>query len=273
MERLVAMKLVQTRTSAWDFLFPKGTDGWYRPVRTVMGQVVDNVAPKLGNLAPLGMRLATSRYLLRSLFLLLSLGFVSGSAVAGSNVRNPAIASVGPGQPFAIADFDGDHRPDSASIQAGPNSSGGTNYWIQLRLSAFGRQSIRLVALTGGLRIEARDVNGDNAIDLVLTTAWLREPVAILLNDGHGGFSQAEPISFPGAFSESRTNWISDSNLEPESVGIAPRPGANSCTEAKDLPHKRPSADLNSPSNAGFLPGSFLISHAGRAPPSEVPSL
>src|SRR5271170_3994083 len=66
---------------------------------------------------------------------------------------------------------------------------GRTNYSVQLHLSSVGQHSIQLVAPAGGLQIEARDVNGDDAIDLVLTTAWLKQPVAIFLNDGHGSFS------------------------------------------------------------------------------------
>src|SRR5215469_1885540 len=48
------------------------------------------------------------------------------------------------GSQVAIADLDGDIRPDFATVGAGLDRSGNTNYWIQLQLSAAGRQSIRL---------------------------------------------------------------------------------------------------------------------------------
>jgi len=38
--------------------------------------------------------------------------------------------------------------------------------------------------------IEARDVNGDYPADLIGSTAWHRQPVTMLLNDGHGSFSK-----------------------------------------------------------------------------------
>jgi hypothetical protein len=169
-----------------------------------------------------------------------------------------------------IADFDGDLRSDLASVQSGLTSYGTTDYCIQLQLTAAGHQSIRLFAPAGGLRIEARDVNGDHAVDLVLATAWSNQPVAIFLNDGHGSFSRVEPTAFPGAFSDSKTNLASDSNLAKDTVGVPPQSGAGIHTEEKDLIHEVSKAELIPPSSVGFPVSPFLISHAGRAPPLEV---
>jgi hypothetical protein len=234
-------------------------------------QVVNNFAPKFGLLKVLRDSLATRRYLLfRSALLLLFLALV-GSATAGQDVQNPSLTSVGPGPQFAIADFDGDLRPDLASIQAGSNRFGATDYWIQLQLSAAGRQSIRVVAPAGGLWIEARDVNGDHAVDLVLTTAWFRQPIAILLNDGHGNFSRAEPSAFPDAFNGSTANWASASDQATEAVGVPPQSGAGVCPETRAHLIVQSHADSIPLSSTRFLHNSFLISHAGRAPPYEVP--
>jgi hypothetical protein len=204
--------------------------------------------------------------------LLLLFGFIGCGAAAGEDVRNESVTSVGPGPQFAIADFDGDLRPDIASVQVGSNGSGSTDYWIQLQLSAGGRQFIRVVAPTGGLLIEARDVNGDHAVDLVLATAWFRQPVAIFLNDGHGNFSRVEPAVFPAAFSESAANWASAFDQAAEAAGLPPRSRTGICPEARALPSVRSHTDSIPRSSAGFLLDSFLVSHAGRAPPSEVPN-
>ena len=221
--------------------------------------------------------LKDSRWAKRSLFLwafsLLLFAFAGSNAARAGEVHSETAAAPGPGLQFAIADFDGDRRPDVASIEAGQGTSGTTSYWIQLQLSAAGRQSIRLFAPAGGLRIEARDVNGDHAVDLVFTTAWLRQPVAILLNDGHGVFSRAEPTAFPGAFSETRTNWVSGTNLASDIVGVPPQSGAGIDAEEKDSLHERSPAGLVPPSRAGFPTSPFLFFLAGRAPPSEVPHL
>jgi hypothetical protein len=203
--------------------------------------------------------------------LLLLLGLIgAGRAAANTEIQEPPTAMAGSGLPFAVADFDGDLRPDLASVQSGANSSDTTHYRIQLQLSGAGRQSIELIAPAGGLHIEARDVNGDHAIDLVLTTTWFRQPVAIYLNDGHGGFSRAKPDEFPGAFSESKTSWTSTTSLAADAVGVPPRSEADiHATEPDSLPDRSPQR-LIPPSSAGFPINPFLISQPGRAPPSEV---
>jgi hypothetical protein len=222
------------------------------------------------------------RLLRRMSFLLLLFGLAgsdpAGTAFAGSGpvpkvgeIQSGPVTSLGPGPQFAIADFDGDLRPDLVSIQAGANISGGTNYWIQLQLTSAGRQFIQLVAPPGGLLIEARDVNGDHTVDLVLATAWFRQPVAIFLNDGHGVFSRAEATAFPGAFSNSTTNWRSGANLSTEIVGVPPQSGAGFCTEERNDLCGVSTEVLFLSSTAGFPASSFLISQPGRAPPSEVP--
>lgn len=236
-----------------------------------MVPVVDNFASKFGYFSVVRDNLATRRDLLvRALILLLFLGLVGGSAAAEAAIQNPPVSSLGAGSQFAIADFDGDLRPDLVSVQAGASMSGSTNYRIQLQLTSAGRQSIQLVAPAGGLLIEARDVNGDHSIDLVLATAWFRQPVAIFLNDGHGSFSRVEPTAFPGAFNESKTNWVSGSNLSIDAVGVPPQLGTGLCTEETDLLHYGSPADVIPPPSAGFPAHPFLVSQPGRAPPSKV---
>jgi len=202
--------------------------------------------------------------------LLMLLVSAENSIANGRSIQNGPAASARPGLTVAIADFDGDQRPDLASIQIGHDGCGSSAYWIQFQLSTAGRQFIQLVAPPGGLRVEARDVNGDHAVDLVFTTTWFRQPVAILLNDGHGSFSRAEPNAFPGVFSESNTHWVAGGQLAAASVGLPPqsRPGID---EAEKGPlQKRPSIGLVLHSVPAFPAGTFLFASAGRAPPTAL---
>jgi hypothetical protein len=208
------------------------------------------------------------RYCFRFLVLLIVL--LAGGEARSAYASNAPVASIGPGPQFAISDFDGDRNPDTASIQAGPNVPGRTDYWIQLRLSATGQQFIRLAGPAGGLQIEARDVNGDHAVDLVVTTAWFRQPVAVLLNDGHGSFSRVEPNGFPEAFREYKTNWFSTFNQPIDAVGVPPQQDAAICRETGARTRLRSTAGSILPLHAGFLRSPFMMSHAGRAPPPEV---
>lgn len=204
-------------------------------------------------------------------FLFLFGFFASGATAAtGQDVPHAPVGSVGPGPSFAIADFDGDQRPDLASVEGGQSGSSLTYYWIRFQLTAVGPQAIQLLAPSGGLAIEARDVNGDHAVDLVLTTAWHRQPVAVLLNDGHGSFSRAEPSQFPGAFGDSKRNWGSSTNQASEAIGTPPQPRPGICSDATNLPDVREPTDSVLTSRSGFPLDSFLIAYAERAPPSEV---
>src|SRR5258708_40275962 len=108
---------------------------------------------------------------------------------------------------FAIADFDGDNRPDLASVHIGQSSSRSTRYWIAFHLSGGSRQTVAITAPTGGLQITSRDVNGDSFPDVIVPTALTNKPVAILLNDGLGNFTASNPAEFQSAFTASETSW------------------------------------------------------------------
>jgi hypothetical protein len=220
--------------------------------------------------------LSTARYAPRpgkgrALGLLLLSLFLCVSQRARAEANVPTSPS-GPGLSFAIADFDGDQRPDLAAIEGGIGSEA-TSYLIELHLSARGLQSIRLVAPAGGLLIEARDVNGDHAVDLVVATAWFRQPVAIFLNDGHGGFSRTEPSAFPKAFDPDDSSWGSGVCHRADAVGAQSQSRSGTCSEMTVFSGVRPSRDWTSSSTWDFVFNTFQASSAGRAPPSRVSHL
>ena len=109
---------------------------------------------------------------------------------------------------FAIADFDGDRKPDLATVEIqGPRSASRLRYSIRFQLTAGDPQSIGVTAPAGGLQIVAQDVNGDQMLDLLVSTEWLHEPVAILLNDGHGRFTICRPTAFQGVRWDCELSW------------------------------------------------------------------
>jgi hypothetical protein len=127
-------------------------------------------------------------------------------AVAGQRAA-ASVLSVRTATHFAIADFDGDSRPDLASVHVSQSSSSSTRYWIAFQLSGGSGQTVGITAPTGGLQITSRDVNGDSFPDVIVTTAWTNKPVAILLNDGFGNFTVSNPSEFRSAFAASATSW------------------------------------------------------------------
>lgn len=149
-------------------------------------------------------------------FLVSLLGAADATArPANPGSRCPAISTnaLVPNAPlssshFAIADLDGDRKPDLATVELqSVGSSRSSQYFIRLELSERGVQNFGLTAPAGGLQIVARDVNGDSFLDLLVRTEWQDDEVAVLLNDGHGNFTLADPRGFAASLQEYAPRW------------------------------------------------------------------
>ncbi len=88
-----------------------------------------------------------------------------------NSTRHSQASVLGINSYFAIADFDGDQKPDLATIEVQKGSSSRTTlYSIRFQLTAGIAQVFGVTAPSGGLQIVARDLNGDNALDVLVTT-------------------------------------------------------------------------------------------------------
>ena len=142
-----------------------------------------------------------SRRLTVVLVCLIALGALIGTAFclatnSTSYPTRPSFARLAGGAHFAIADFDGDWKPDLAEVETSDFRRFGSNYSVRLHFSANADVSFLVNAPSGGIRLAARDVNGDNLPDLVVSSILDQHVVAVLLNQGHGQFSRAEPAFF-----------------------------------------------------------------------------
>jgi hypothetical protein len=197
-----------------------------------------------------------------------SLGSRGKAAVAGPNVLSHAAAAAH----FTIADFDGDNRPDFATVETGLIGASHARYWIDFRLSAGARQSIGVNAPVGGLEIASRDVNGDNVVDLIVSTAWLNQPVAILVNDGHGNFSVTDPVKFSAVFANLDQNFSAPNTENEESSAALLSRTNDEC--AIDASTTEPSVATSAPPSEFSQHRVFplTVSVLGRAPPLSVQS-
>ena len=172
---------------------------------------------------------------------------------------------------FAIADFDGDLKPDLATVEVlAASSSLNSRYSIRFELSASGVQSFGVTAPTGGLQIVARDVNGDNFLDLLVSTAWQNKAVAVLLNDGHGNFTLVEPEAFPASIWGNESGWNSEPKPRGDSAALLRSQNADG--DAEEMPFASGPRRLGFVNQAGFHNSSrfLLFSLLGRAPPPFV---
>lgn len=170
---------------------------------------------------------------------------------------------------FAIADFDGDSRPDVATVHVGQSSALATRYWVGFQLSSGLQQTVGIAGPTGGLRLRSRDVNGDTYPDVIVTTLWTDQPVAVLLNDGRGNFTQSEPSAFPGAFAKSENSLTSDANTITDATAMVfSRYLPGQCEERRGA--ASPARVVGRPATGTFHFVVLLISDSffGRAPPS-----
>ncbi len=156
----------------------------------------------------LGATTATGKALL---ILCLVAGVVCRADATGTSTQHSPDSSLGSSSNFTIADFDGDQKPDLATVEVQKSSSSKTTrYSIRFQLTAGIAQVFGVTAPSGGLQIVARDINGDNSLDVLVTTVLQHEQVAVLLNDGHGKFRLADASEFPEALRQNSKCWNSE---------------------------------------------------------------
>ena len=203
-----------------------------------------------------------------ALWLCLAVFFTTAVQAAAKPEENATEVATHTDAPFAIADFDGDAQLDIATVQVGQIGASDTRYWIHFRLSSGVRQLIPVTAPLGGLHISSRDVNGDNFVDLVVTTAWHELPVAVLLNDGRGNFTPRDPHSFPAVMAPSPASTVSAGRAGNDiGVALLSRNSPSRCESLRAIGSQSqdtasPCASVCPPRNLEFV--EVLL---GRAPP------
>jgi hypothetical protein len=205
------------------------------------------------------------------------LGLATAPASAATPAQDSSHAAARANSSFAIADFDGDQRPDLATAEIERSDSRFTRYLIRLQLAAGpgrSKQSGQVSGVTGAFgvpRISAIDVNGDHALDLVLTAAGQQQPIAVLLNDGRGKFSLANPRDFPSAVSDSPWRLGSASHqFQDLAVLIPTRTPQVEIQNARHWLVPRQLAESRFAASRGFPPYPLRSSPLGRAPPQLV---
>jgi hypothetical protein len=101
---------------------------------------------------------------------------------------------------WTAADFDGDNQLDVATTR----SAGLGGYVLELELSSQraggsgGHFSFPpLPSSAFGLHLTPRDVDGDHDLDIVITSGFARQPVAVWINDGKGRFEEGDLAAYP----------------------------------------------------------------------------
>jgi len=172
---------------------------------------------------------------------------------------------------FAVADFDGDWKPDLAVVEFASRPPLKSNYSVHLQFSSAAELSFGVSGPFGGLRIAARDVNGDNLPDLIVTSVFEERVIAVLLNEGHGRFSPAEPAAYsafakePDSFFRGIEVTLSD-EVRLVSLRCSLEEG---CSDSLAAPAARSTGSLMEIETLGHC-STALRSNRGRSPPWDV---
>jgi hypothetical protein len=187
---------------------------------------------------------------------------------AASRIESPTKAPFA--AQFAIADFDGDQKPDLASVRSPGSGSSRVLYLIDFRLSGGARHTYGLEGAAGGVRLASRDVNGDRLLDLIVTSTLTGQPLAVFLNDGRGNFTRSEPAAYPEAYREA------ESSLGTADFGDEDRSGAEL---SQNVPARSESAgrvvlkdnhQLPTFTNLSSTSATSCRTWLGRAPPESI---
>jgi hypothetical protein len=160
---------------------------------------------------------------------------------------------------------------DIAYVRAGQGSLGNNSYCVDFQLSSKQRSCFRFFVPSGCLFVEARNVNDDHAVDRVVSTAWVRPPVAVPLNDGHDRFTAATPAAFPDAFQRNASERFSSHHRRAGPIGALTQSRLGVCTETS-LSHPLSATRFRSACTSAIVLPSNCLSNRGRDPPLESAS-
>jgi hypothetical protein len=164
----------------------------------------------------------------RILCLILTLGVANASLAATGRVLSTpqlplrSLEHIGG---WAVADFDGDSRPDMAITKMEAQGDGYV-YWLEFdlstrRSSGSAQQHPSFPAIASsmfGLHLTPRDVDGDHDLDIVVTMGFARQPVAVWINDGQGGFKEGDLAAYPALSCLEELSLSRQSR--PETIGV-----------------------------------------------------
>jgi hypothetical protein len=168
-----------------------------------------------------------------------------------------------------VMDLEGDHSLNVATVVE-QLFGGYASYTVQLHLASGAEQSIAVTAPPGGLRLEMRDMTGDNvANDLVLRPALIHWLPTVLVNDGHDHFAVVISNHPPDSLSSGQDLESGGSDARGTAALMPSGFKAGGLTRGRELfPQLREL--LLSPTAQAVFPRWEDTTSSGRAPPAPA---
>jgi hypothetical protein len=195
-------------------------------------------------------------------------GIVAERVSAPAAPESPAMGKQGEVTSY-VMDFEGDHSLNVATVVE-QLRGGYASYTVQLHLASGAEQSVAVTAPPGGLRLEMRDMTGDNvANDLVLRPALIHWLPTVLVNDGHDHFAVVISNPRPDSLSSGQELESGGSDARGTAAMMPSGFKAGGLTRDRELfPQLR--EFLFSPTTRAVFPRWEHTTSSGRAPPAPA---
>jgi len=166
---------------------------------------------------------------------------VQGALGEFNRTTSPAQIPGLSGSTLAVADFDGDNKPDGAILlQSDANLVKG-NFAIKLHLTGHSNNEIRFQSLESALTVEAFDIDHDGDIDLIIEESISHKRLQIWINDGHGNFEKGRSEDFPSAADSNPDQIRSSERLDASALSLPTQRGFETMLIACHIAGRPPS--------------------------------
>ena len=172
------------------------------------------------------------------------------------------------GPTLAVADLDGDGKPDGAILLASDDLRGLGNFDVELHFTHHSNTDIRFQSADPAITVEALDIDHDGDIDLIIEQSLTRKRLQVWINDGHGNFEKGRMEDFPSAVAPTRDQIRLSEHLDYPAVSLPTQRGFETMLMACHIAGRPPSeSDLATSSTTLFRPDHAASLTHSRAPP------
>lgn len=169
----------------------------------------------------------------------------------------------------AVADFNTDGTPDLAIADRVSHPIGAASYRIEFSVSGRESKSVSFESDQDALTVRVSDVDHDNDLDVVVSSALSREIVGVWLNDGSGGFKASDARPFAAEIAPLHSLDAADPSDDASSTGLAPR-GPDGLPQSVRWTPATPQRAIVSVQPTRLHPELLASSASSRAPPQPV---